>query len=46
MHKTLNWETSGRRGVHVDPALDMAGYNVYNPIMGQTAQSNDLFFDE
>ena len=46
MHKTLKWETSGKRGVHVGPARDMDGYNVYNPIMGQTAQSNDFFFDE
>ena len=42
-HRTLKWETSGKRGVDVGPARDIAGYNVYNPIMGQPPRAMIYF---
>ena len=44
MHKTLKWETSGRRGVHVGPAHDMAGYNVYTTQLWDKPRKVKIYF--
>ena len=46
IHKTAKWEQQGRRGVHIGPARDSAGYKIYNPMYRVTAISNDVIFDE